>query len=204
MVSHQYYFKCTLQVLLEVCGIWASGPNFEAVLDPKTSQNCGLWSFSQKVFNGLTSVLLHMLIARTFRCVEDIGLRGPLLGHFGSQYKSKFRSLVIFSNIFLWFRIGLGLHVSFGDFYRCVEYRPQRPNFRLILGPKIDHNSGLQSYSQIFPLLSHHSFTCLLGVLLGVFQWCAPKALFQGLELRLQHICGAMGRWWKQPCSLRQ
>ena len=64
------------------------------------SQNSNLWSFSQKVFTGFTSVLLHMLIASTFRGVENIGLRGPISRSF-------------------W-------------------------------GPKIDHNSGLQSFSQKF------------------------------------------------------
>ena len=48
--------------------------------------------------------------------------------------------------LFHWFLISLGLHINL----RCVEYRPQRPNFQVILGPKIDQNSRLQSFSQIF------------------------------------------------------
>ena len=45
-------------------------PNFWAILDPKVSKNYGLWPLSQKVFAGFTLVLLHMLIASTFRPVE--------------------------------------------------------------------------------------------------------------------------------------
>ena len=47
------------------------------ILGPQTSQNSGLWSFSQKNF---TSTLLHMLIASTFRCVENMGRRGLIFG----------------------------------------------------------------------------------------------------------------------------
>ena len=66
----------------------------------------------------------------------------------------------------------------------CGEYGPQWPNFWVILGPQIDHNSG--HFIKHFPMVSHHScFTCLLVVLLCAFQLCAPKAIFLGLELRL-------------------
>ena len=42
-------------------------------------------------------------------------------------------------------------------------------------------------FLQNFPLVSHNScFTCSLGVCLCVFQSCAPKAIFLGLELMLQ------------------
>ena len=47
-----------------------------------------------------------------------------------------------FSKRFHWFRISHGLHVN------CVVHWSQRPYFQVILGPKIDHNSGLQSFSQ--------------------------------------------------------
>ena len=49
-------------------------------LVPKMSQNASLWSLSTKAFLGLTSVLLHMFIASTFRGVENMGLRGPMFG----------------------------------------------------------------------------------------------------------------------------
>ena len=48
-----------------------------AILGRKGSQNSGLWSLSQKVFAGFTSVLLHMLSASTFRGVRNMGPRGP-------------------------------------------------------------------------------------------------------------------------------
>ena len=57
--------------------------------------------------------------------------------------------------------------------------------FPVILGPQIDHNSS--HFVKYFPLVSHNSrFTCLLGVLLCVFQLCAPKPQLLGLELKLQ------------------
>ena len=55
-------------------------PNFWAILGPKVRKISGVWSLSQKVFTGFTTVLLHMLIPSTFRCVENMGLRGPIFG----------------------------------------------------------------------------------------------------------------------------
>ena len=147
LVSNQYCFTWSLQVLWEVCGMWASeaqifwailglemnqnlgllfcyffslwlslmfskvssgftsillymsirttfrdvynmgfkGTVFVAILDPKVSKNAGLWSLSQKVFTGFTSALLHVLIASTFRRVENIGPGGPVLGPLRAQ-----------------------------------------------------------------------------------------------------------------------
>ena len=59
-------------------------PNLGPILDPKASKNSGLWSLFQKVFNGFTSVLLHMLIACTFIGVWNMSLWGPILGPFGA------------------------------------------------------------------------------------------------------------------------
>ena len=53
-------------------------PNFWTILGPKVRKFSGVWSLSQKVFTGFTTVLLHMLIPGTFRCVENMGLRGPI------------------------------------------------------------------------------------------------------------------------------
>ena len=68
-------------------------PNFGAILNPKVNQNSGLGSLSQKFslvshqycFTcslHVSSVLLHMLISSTFRCVENMGFRTPNLGSF--------------------------------------------------------------------------------------------------------------------------
>ena len=66
----------------------------------------------------------------------------------------------------------------------CLILAPEA-QFPGHFGPQIDNNSS--HFIKHFPLVSHHScFTCLLGVLLWSFQLCAPKALFLGLELRLQ------------------
>ena len=86
-------------------------------------------------------------------------------------------------------------------------YKSIRATFRGVLhigpgGPQIDHNSShnLSHFLKHFPLVSHYSCcTCLLGVLLCLFQLCAPKALFLGLELRLQrsllgHHASGIGR----------
>ena len=55
-------------------------PNFWAILGPKVRKISGVWSLSQKVFTGFTTVLLNMLILSAFRCVENMGLRGPIFG----------------------------------------------------------------------------------------------------------------------------
>ena len=78
--SHQSCFICSLELLSEMCTIWAPHVQVMGHLGPKISQNWGLWSFSHKLFTGFTWVLLHMLIASTFRCVENMGRRGPILG----------------------------------------------------------------------------------------------------------------------------
>ena len=110
--------------------------------------------------------------------------KAQFLGHFGSQSKKNFWCLVTFSKRLHWFHKSIASHAHSKYFQMCGEYGPQWPNFWVILGPQIDHNSG--NFIKHFPMVSHHSrFTCLLGVLLCAFQLCAPKALFLGLELRL-------------------
>ena len=54
--------------------------NFWAILGSKVRKISGVWSLSQKVFTGFTTVLPHILIPSTFRCVENMGLRGPIFG----------------------------------------------------------------------------------------------------------------------------
>ena len=85
LISHQYCLICSLQVLSAVCGIWALEVQFWGHLGLQKSQNSGLWSFSQNVLTSLTSVSLHMFIASTFRCMVNMGLRGPNFSQFGHQ-----------------------------------------------------------------------------------------------------------------------
>ena len=47
-------------------------PNFWAILGLKVSKNSSVWSLSLDVFTGLISVLLHMLITSSFRCVKNL------------------------------------------------------------------------------------------------------------------------------------
>ena len=56
------------------------GPNFWVILSPKVRKISVVWTLSQNLFTGFTTVLLHMLIPSTFRCVENMGPRGPILG----------------------------------------------------------------------------------------------------------------------------
>ena len=58
LVSLQYCFTCSLQVLLDVWRIWASDVQFWALWGPKISKNSGHWSFS----TGFASVLVYMTI----------------------------------------------------------------------------------------------------------------------------------------------
>ena len=78
--SHQSFFICSLKLLSEMCTIWSSKAQFRAFLGTTVSQNSGVSSLRQSVFTGFASVLLHMLNAITFTCVENMGLRGPTFG----------------------------------------------------------------------------------------------------------------------------
>ena len=75
--------------------------NFRAILYPKVSQNAGFWSLSQKVFAGLTPVLIHMLIASTFSGVWNMASKAQFWDDFWPLNKSKFRYLVILKNFSL-------------------------------------------------------------------------------------------------------
>ena len=80
LVSHQYCFTCSLQVLLDVWRLWASEVQFWG---PKINKNSGLWSFSQKCSTGFALVLVYMSIWATFRGVLNIVLIGdPVSGSF--------------------------------------------------------------------------------------------------------------------------
>ena len=71
--AHCKYFQRCLE----------NGPQrakFGAILGPQISHISGLWSFSQNVFTGFTSIFLHMVIASTFTCVENMGLSSPICG----------------------------------------------------------------------------------------------------------------------------
>ena len=61
-------------------------PNLGAILGSKISHNANHWSFPQNVFTGFTPVLGHMVIASTFRCVDNMGMRGRIFFYqFGPQ-----------------------------------------------------------------------------------------------------------------------
>ena len=71
----------------------AQGPNFILVFG----------HFLQHKFICFTSLLLHMLIASTFRCVEYGSHRPKFLDHFEPQMNKKFRVFfAILSKHFLW------------------------------------------------------------------------------------------------------
>ena len=129
---HLYALSATVR---DVYNMGLKGPIF-GQLGPQISQNYFLWSLSQNVFTGFTSVLLYMFIASTFTDVWNKGIRGTIWGPFWSQNKSTLRSLEIFAIIFHWLHISLGLHVDLGYFKKFIEYQSQRPNFWPILGPK--------------------------------------------------------------------
>ena len=67
----------------------------------------------------------------------------------------------------------------------CAEHWPQRPNFRVILGPQIDHNSG--HFIKHFPEVSHHSrFTCFKigGTSMCISIMC-PKGSISGPRVKV-------------------
>ena len=64
-----------------MCTIWVSKAHvFLGHFGPQISKNSGLWSLSKIIFTGFTSVLPNMLIASTFKCVENMGLSGSIFG----------------------------------------------------------------------------------------------------------------------------
>ena len=165
-----------------MCKIWTSKARFLGHFGPQSKSNFWCLITFSKVF---TTVLLHMLIASTFRCVENMGLICPMFWPLYPQNKSKFLSLVIFSHIFQWFRISLIVNVNLRYFWRYVEYWPQRPNFRVILGPQINHNSGLQSFSQIFSFgfTSFLSYMLIGGTFVCIFNY-VPKGSISGPRVK--------------------
>ena len=70
-------------------------PNFGAILDPNIIQNSELWSLFQNLFTGFTSVLLHMLIGCTFRCVQNMTHRCHFLKNFTLVVHQVFASVYI-------------------------------------------------------------------------------------------------------------
>ena len=88
-------------------------PNFWVILDSKLSQNSVLWSLSQKVFTGFTSVLLHMLILPVFSVVCWIlASKAQFWDHLGPKNKPKSRPVVILSKRFHWFHTSIASHAS--------------------------------------------------------------------------------------------
>ena len=96
LYAHWGYFQRCVQ--------YGPRSNFGDILNPEVSQNSGLLSLSQKVFSCFTPVLLHILIASTFRSVENMGLKSPILGPLWAQNKFKKSSLwSFFQKIFMGF-----------------------------------------------------------------------------------------------------
>ena len=146
-------------------------PNFGTIMGPKISKNSGLWSFVfQKVFTGFISALLHMLIASTFRCVENMGLRGPILGPLGVPNKTK---ILVFGHFLtniplvsrqFWFtyQFQLLLEVS----WISASRGPISGSFR---APRENMIQVFSHFLKYFPLVSHQSYlTCYLVICLVV------------------------------------
>ena len=135
--SQQYCFTYSLQVLSFMCGIWASEVQFWGHFgcQDESRFRC-LVIFSNSFFYWFHVSDAHMLIASTIRCVENMGLRGPI---FGPLWAPKLVKIPLFGNFlktFHWFHISIALHINFRYFYRYVEYWPLRLNFRVIWAPK--------------------------------------------------------------------
>ena len=128
------------------------------------------------------SVLLHMLIASTFRGVENMGLRGPFLGTKIGQTSHHWSFYQRFSTVFASFLV----YMSNWATWRYVEYRPQRPNFRVILGSELDHNSGLQSFSQtISAAFTLFLFYVLIGGTFMCISMICPKCSISGPRVKV-------------------
>ena len=155
----QTFYWCLLQVLLAVCGIWASNAQFEAVLGNKISKNSGLRSFSPNVFPGFISVLLNFLIASNFRCVENKNRRGPFyeatlvtkisqnsgLWQFSKKTFTGYTSVLVYLSIWVTFRgvLNIGLRGPISGSFGATKY-----NLILVFS----------HFIKFCPLVSHTSY----------------------------------------------
>ena len=134
LVSHQYCFICSLQVLLDVWRIRASEAQFWVTLGPKY-------------------------------------VKIPIFGHC-LIISTGFASVLVYMSI--WFS------------FRGVEYRPQRPTFRVILGHEIDHNSGLPSFSKIFSTgFTSFWFYMFIGGTFRCISMMCPKGPISGPRVKV-------------------
>ena len=182
--SHQSCFIYALELLLEMCKIWASKAQFLGHFGPQSKKH--FWCLV--TFSKLSLVSQQYCFTCSFQILLDVwriwASEAQFLGHFGPPNKSS-SGLWSFSKIFRTGCASVLVYMSIWATFRGVLNIGLRDPMSGHFGPQIDNNSG--HFIKYFPMVSHHSrFTCLLGVLLCVFQLCAPKALFRGLELRLQ------------------
>ena len=164
------------------CWIWASNAHFGGILGPQISQNSGLWSFSQNVFTGFTSVLPHMQVL--LEVWRRRASESQFLGHFGPQNS---RLLSFSQKVSTGFASVLAYMSIWGTFIGVLNIGLRGPISGSFWAQKYTIIQAFGHFLKHFRLVLHHSsLTCSLGVRLGAFQWCAPEALFLGLELRLQ------------------
>ena len=126
-------------------------PNFRVVLAPnraKIGQYIGFRLYSWKVSTGFTRNWVYKPVGATFIGVYKIGPRDKIFGHFWPPNVSRKQIFDCFHKCFLWIHISLALYAYWRYFQRCVQYGPQRPNFWVILDPKLSQNCGLWSLSQ--------------------------------------------------------
>ena len=121
LVSHQYCFTCSLQVLLDVWRIWVPHrPNFWATLGPKQVNIPVFGHFLKKI-----PLLSHQSwctcqFEQLLEVCCILASEAQFLGHFGPQNRSWFRSSVIFSNIFNWFHIII-FYMLLGGTFICIS-----------------------------------------------------------------------------------
>ena len=174
----------TFRDVYNMCHKHVKGSIFGAIWDPKISKNSPLWSFSPKVSLSFTLVLLHMFIASTFRCVENMASGAQFWVTLGPKYVKipTFGHCLIFSTGFASVLVYMSIWFSF----RGVEYRPQRPTFRVILGHEIDHNSGLPSFSKIFSTgFTSFWFYMFIGGTFRCISMMCPKGPISGPRVKV-------------------
>ena len=162
--------------------------------------------FSQKVFNMGPWNLVYRHIVGTFMCVWQMApvcqIFGPLLAstctfrgveNMDLKVPNFWATLgpKIGQNSGLWLfsqKVSTGLHQCWFTYQFELLLEPcwilvPEAQFPGHFGPEINNNSGLQSFSQKFSTgFTSFLIYMLVGVLLGVFQWCAPMTLFLGQE----------------------
>ena len=129
LVSHLYFFTCSLELFLEVVqsmGLWGH-------VWPRNRSKCSFGVHFLKQ-NPHMLRIIPVLYSHwdTCRGVFNMGLIGMIFGSFGVPWYVKNSALRSFSPKLSTCVVRFSLNTNGSNFYRSVEYRPQNSKFLVI------------------------------------------------------------------------